>query len=175
MLFITVAQGCRNLKRCLSVIADQIFCSPNWTMPYLHTTIDIRAARAQVWEALVEKRLWCQWNTFLYDKTPAVPFSLNASVKLAMRRVPQETRTQFEARIVHLQPEACLRWVAIAPGYRSEHQFDLEERDGYTRYHHQEMITGPISRLILPFIRQDELRGLRRMALELKQYTEDQS
>ncbi len=141
-------------------------------MPRLHVSTDIRAARPQVWDALLDKRLWRHWNTFLYDQTPNVPLSLNASVKLAMRRVSKETKTQFSVRVVYLRPEACLRWVAIAPGYRSEHQFELEEGDGYTRYHHQEMITGPMSRLILPFIRQDELRGLRRMALELKRYVE---
>ncbi|MGF1535315.1 MAG: SRPBCC domain-containing protein [Elainellaceae cyanobacterium] len=147
-------------------------------MPCLHTTTDIRAERSQVWDALMDKRLWRRWNTFLYDRAPNVPLSLNASVKLAMQRVPQETKTQFEVRIVHLRPEVGLRWVAIAPGYRSEHQFELEDigqtDGGYTRYHHQEIITGPMSRLIVPFIRQDELRGLRRMALELKRYVEDQ-
>lgn len=79
---------------------------------------------------------------------------------------------RFTARVVHLQPDVCLRWVAIAPGYRSEHQFELETADGITRYHHQETITGIMAQLILPIIRQDELRGLRRMALDLKQYVE---
>jgi len=109
----------------------------------------------------------------LYDQAPTVAFSPSASVKLAMRRLPNEAKLRFTARVVHFHPEVCLRWVAIAPGYRSEHQFELETADGITRYHHQEIITGAMSKLIVPFIRQDELRGLRRMALDLKQYVED--
>lgn len=141
-------------------------------MPRLYVSTDIHAPRPQVWHTLMDKRQWRQWNTFLYDQTPAIPFSLSASVKLAMRRLPKETKTRFTARVVHLQPEVCLRWVAIAPGYRSEHQFELETEGDMTRYHHQEVISGAVSALIVPFIRKDELRGLRRMALELKQYVE---
>jgi hypothetical protein len=66
-----------------------------------------------------------------------------------------------------------LRWIYTAPGFRSEHQFELQEiGQNRTKYIHQERLSGPMTVLFLPFLRQDEQQGLRRMARQLKRYVE---
>jgi hypothetical protein len=142
-------------------------------MPSFYTEIEINAPRSLVWSALVSKRDWLRWNTFLYDLDPDRPFAKGQSTLLSMRRVPGDEETEFKAFVALMQPEVCLRWVYAAPGFRSEHVFELQDIGvDRTKYTHQERIAGALSKVFLPFIRQDELQGMKRMAWELKQYTE---
>lgn len=142
-------------------------------MPSLYTAIEIQAPKPIVWQALVRKEKWLQWNTFLYDRNPALPFQQGQIVQLSLKRVSAEAETEFEPRILFLQPNVCLRWVYTAPGFRSEHSFELQEIGrNRTKYIHQEQLSGPMTVLFLPFLRQDEQQGLRRMARQLKQYVE---
>jgi hypothetical protein len=142
-------------------------------MPSLYTEIEIQAPKSIVWQALVRKEKWLQWNTFLYDRNAALPFKQGHIVQLSLKRVSAEAETEFEPRIVLLQPDVCLRWIYAAPGFRSEHIFELQEIGrNRTKYIHQEQLSGPMTVLFLPFLRQDEQQGLRRMARELKQYVE---
>jgi hypothetical protein len=142
-------------------------------MPSLYTAIEIQAPKPIVWQALVRKEKWLQWNTFLYDRNPTLPFQQGQIVQLSLKRVSAEAETEFEPRILFLQPNVCLRWVYTAPGFRSEHSFELQEIGrNRTKYIHQEQLSGPMTVLFLPFLRQDEQQGLRRMARQLKQYVE---
>jgi hypothetical protein len=142
-------------------------------MPSLYTAIEIQAPKPIVWQALVRKEKWLQWNTFLYDRNPTLPFQQGQIVQLSLKRVSAEAETEFEPRILFLQPNVCLRWVYTAPGFRSEHSFELQEIwRNRTKYIHQEQLSGPMTVLFLPFLRQDEQQGLRRMARQLKQYVE---
>lgn len=142
-------------------------------MPSLYAEIEINAPKAAVWQVLTRKQDWLKWNTFLYDRNPALPFQRGQIVHLSLRRLKEETETEFEPRIILFQPPVCLRWVYTAPGFRSEHTFELQEigRDR-TKYIHQETISGVATIVILPFLRRDEQQGLRRMARELKNYVE---
>lgn len=113
------------------------------------------------------------WNTFLYDRNPDQPFEQGRVVQLSLRRLREESETEFEPRVTLLQPEACLCWVYAVPGFRSEHSFELQDIGRTrTKYVHQEKLSGVITHLFLSFLRQDEQQGLRRMARELKQYVE---
>jgi hypothetical protein len=142
-------------------------------MPSFHSEITIDVPRFAVWDALVRKEEWHRWNTFLYDGDPALPIRQGKTVTLALRRREDEESTEFQARILVLQPNHCLRWVARAPGFRSEHLFDLEEVGANrTRYIHQERLSGLLARLVLPLVRQDEKQGMRRMTQQLKRYVE---
>lgn len=142
-------------------------------MPSLYTEIHIYAPRQRIWEAIVQKHQWKYWNTFLYDCDPEQPFALGQEVLLSLRRLPEDEEIEFQPRITLMQPNACLHWVSVIPGFRNEHVFELQDiGDGRTQYLHRESFSGPLSRLFLPFIRQDEQQGLRRMARELKQYAE---
>jgi hypothetical protein len=142
-------------------------------MPTLYTEIEISAPRQVVWQALVRKEEWLKWNTFLYDLDPSQPLAVGREVFMALRRVPGEEETEFKPRITLMQPGVCLRWKYTAPGFQSEHIFELQDMGQQrTKYIHQERVTGAVSRFFLPFIRQAEQQGLRRMAWELKQYTE---
>ena len=142
-------------------------------MPSLYTEIEINAPKSAVWQALLHKENWLKWNTYLYDRNPRLPFKQGQTVQLSLRRLREETETEFSPRITLLQPEMCLRWVATAPGFRSEHIFQLQEIGWQrTKYIHQENLSGVTTYLFLPFLKQDELQGLRRMARELKQYVE---
>ncbi|MBD3881273.1 SRPBCC domain-containing protein [Phormidium tenue FACHB-886] len=142
-------------------------------MPSLYAEIEINAPKAVVWRALVQKEAWLKWNTFLYDRSPDKPFAQGRVVQLSLRRLREESETEFEPRITLLQPGVCLRWVYSAPGFRSEHVFELQDiGQNRTKYLHQEHFSGVVTHLMLPFLRQDEQQGLRRMARELKQQVE---
>jgi hypothetical protein len=142
-------------------------------MPSLYTEIEINAPRAVVWQALLRKEDWLQWNTFLFDRSPNQRFERGRSLLLSLRRVAGEEETEFQAKIIQVQPDICLRWVSTAPGFRNEQIFELQDIGrGWTKYTHQEQFSGLVTRLALPLIRQDEQQGLRRMARELKQHVE---
>lgn len=142
-------------------------------MPCLYAAIEINAPKSVVWQALVRKENWLQWNTFLYDRNPTLPFQRGRTVHLSLKRMKEETETEFEPRILLLQPPVCLRWVYTAPGFRSEHTFELQDiGHDRTKYIHQEAVSGPARVLLMPFLRRDEQQGLRRMARELKNYVE---
>ncbi|NET10085.1 MAG: SRPBCC domain-containing protein [Symploca sp. SIO2B6] len=142
-------------------------------MPTLHVEIEMNVSRSLVWEALCRKDQWKQWNTFLFDRTPQQTLTRGHSLILALQRLPKEPETQFQAIVTHVEADTCLKWIAIAPGYRSEHIFELFDLDGErTRYFHREKVSGVLSPLFFPFIRKDEHRGIRRMAMDLKEYVE---
>lgn len=142
-------------------------------MPFLYTEIEINAPKSAVWQALIRKEHWLKWNTFLYDRNSALPFKQGQTVQLSLRRMQEESETEFEPRITLLQPNVCLRWFYQAPGFRSEHLFELQEVGrNRTKYLHQETVAGAVMLLFVPFLRQDEQKGIQRMARELKQYVE---
>ncbi|PSB22671.1 hypothetical protein C7B76_03090 [filamentous cyanobacterium CCP2] len=144
-------------------------------MPSLYTEIEINAPKLAVWQALIRKENWLKWNTFLYDRNPSLSFKQGRTVQLSLRRMREETETEFEPQITLLQPNVCLRWIYTAPGFRSEHVFELQEVGrNRTKYIHQETMTGAVTVLFVPFLRRDEQQGIRRMARELKQYVERQ-
>lgn len=144
-------------------------------MPSLYTEIEINACRRDVWRALIHKENWRYWNTFLYDCDARQPLESGREVSLSMRRLPGEEETEFQPLVTLLQPGICLRWRSSIPGFSSEHTFELQEiGPNQTKYFHQEKFSGALTRLFFPFIRRDEQQGMRRMAWELKQYTETQ-
>ncbi|NJP08104.1 MAG: SRPBCC domain-containing protein [Leptolyngbyaceae cyanobacterium RU_5_1] len=142
-------------------------------MPSLYTEIEINAPRRKVWRVLFHKEMWVYWNTFLYDCSPKQGFEEGQDVLLSLRRVPGDDETEFQPRITLLHPNVCLKWVSSIPGFVIEQVFELQDigRDR-TKYIHQENFSGVLTRVFLPFIRQDEQQGIRRMARELKQYVE---
>ena len=142
-------------------------------MPTLYTEIEINAPRHLVWEALIRKDEWRRWNTFLFDADPALPIRQGQEIFLFMRRLEEDESTDFEPLVTLVQPQACLRWVAQMPGFKSEQVFELQDLgSNRTIYIHRERFKGVLSRLFLPFIRQDEKQGIRRMARQLKRYVE---
>jgi hypothetical protein len=142
-------------------------------MPSLYTAIEIDAPKRAVWQALIQKDDWKYWNTYLYDCDPAQPLIEGKRVLLSIRRIAGETETEFEPIVTLVQPGLCLRWVSSIPGFVNETVFELQEigRDR-TQYIHQENFSGMLTRAILPFIRQDEQQGIKRMARELKRHVE---
>jgi hypothetical protein len=154
-------------------LIQQFKLSPGFAMPSLYTQIEINAPKPVVWRSLLHKEDWLKWNTFLYDRSPRQPFEQGQTVQLSLRRLREETETEFQPQVTLLIPGSCLKWVAIAPGFRSEQTFELQELDrDRTQYIHQERFSGAMTPLLLPFLRQDEQQGMRRMARELKYYLE---
>jgi len=142
-------------------------------MTSLYTEIKIEASKRKVWYALYQKQYWFNWNTFLWDRDPNKPFILNQEVTLAVRRSPQEEETVFQPLVEVLQPEICLGWMSEIPGFRNQNVFELQEIGlGRTQYIHHQEFSGWLTRLFLPFIQEDEKRGMERMAHELKRYVE---
>ncbi|HEY9763851.1 MAG TPA: SRPBCC domain-containing protein [Trichocoleus sp.] len=143
-------------------------------MPSFYAEIDINAPRFEVWDALIHKEEWHRWNTFLYDVDAKTPFRQGREVLLSLRRLEGEDKNEFQPTITLIQPERCLRLISKVPGLKTEHVFELEDLGpNRTKYIHQERISGIFSRIFLPFIREEEKQGLRRMARQLKRYVED--
>jgi len=144
-------------------------------MTRLYTEIKIEASQRKVWYALYEKQDWFKWNTFLWDRNPNQPFILNQEVTLAVRRRPHEEETVFQPLVQVLQPQICLSWIAEIPGFRNQTVFELQEIGlGRTKYIYHQEFSGWLTRVFLPFIQEDEKRGMERMAYELKEYVEGQ-
>ncbi len=142
-------------------------------MPSLYTEIVIHAPRSQVWQALVQKSDWLRWNTYLYDRDPYRDFRPGQKLMLSSRRVAGDEENDFESSVMVVQPNVCLGWTARAFGFNSEQMFELQDVGvNLTKYTHRATLTGALVPMLLPFIRQDEQRGMRRMAVELKQYVE---
>ncbi|MDB9529466.1 SRPBCC domain-containing protein [Oscillatoria sp. CS-180] len=142
-------------------------------MPTLRTEIEINAPRSVVWEALIRKDEWRRWNTFLFDGDPALRICQGQEIFLSVRRLEDDEFTDIEPLITLVQPQVCLRWVARTPGFRSESSFELQDLSPTrTLYSHQERFKGILSNVFLPFIRQDEKQGIKRMTRQLKRYVE---
>ena len=142
-------------------------------MPTLRTEIEINAPRSLVWEVLMRKDEWRRWNTFLFDGDPALAIRQGREIFLSIRRLEDDESTDFEPLITLVQPDVCLRWVARMPGFKSEHSFEIQDLSPTrTLYTHQERFRGMLSTVFLPFIRQDEKQGMRRMARQSKRYVE---
>lgn len=139
----------------------------------LYTEIEIEAPHQLVWQVLLQKEQWQYWNTFLFDLDASQPFKQGEEVSLALRRLPNEEETEFQPKVTLVQPQVCLAWVSQIPGFRNEYVFELQEIGmGRTKYVHRDNFSGFLSRVFLPFIRQDEQLGIKRMARELKRYAE---
>ena len=142
-------------------------------MASFYTEIEINAPKHQVWQVLFQKNQWKYWNTFLFDCQSNVPFQQGKEVFLSLRRLPNEEETDFEALVTLVRPSVCLIWVSQIPGFRNEYVFELQEIGiSRTKYIHKSNFSGILTRVFLPFIRQDEQRGIQRMARELKRYVE---
>lgn len=116
------------------------------------------------------------WNTYLYDCDPKQHFEQGQAVSLSLRRMVGDEETEFQPLMTLIQPPVCLKWVSSIPGFVHEQVFQLQEtgRDR-TQYVHQENFSGLLTRVVFPFIRQEEHQGMRRMARELKRYAESPS
>lgn len=142
-------------------------------MASFYVAVDINAPKQQVWQILFHKELWQNWNTFLYDRNPTLPFQEGQEVLLSLCRLPGEEETDFEPLVTLVQPEVCLSWVSSIPGFRNENVFELQEIGvGRTKYVHKDNYSGVLTRVFLPFIRRDQQQGMKRMARELKRYVE---
>ncbi len=142
-------------------------------MPTLYAEIDINAPQSVVWDALIRKDQWRFWNTFLYDCNPGLRIARGNEIFLSMQRLEGDEETEFQPVVIMLRPPHLMKWVSTIPGLRSEHIFELQETvPGRTRYIHREAFSGILSKVFLPFIRQDERQGLRRMAQQLKMHVE---
>jgi hypothetical protein len=142
-------------------------------MASIYTEIEINAPKQKVWHVLIQKNQWKHWNTFLFDCDSRLPFQQGKEVILALRRLPDDEETEFEPLVTRVQPGICLCWVSSIPGFKSEYVFEIQEIGvGRTKYVHKNTYSGFLTRMFLPFIQEDERRGMQRMARELKRYSE---
>jgi hypothetical protein len=143
-------------------------------MPNLSTEIEINASRQTVWQVLIRKDAWVYWNTFLYDCDPSLVFAEGQTVSLALRRTRGDEEMTFQPKITLMQSEAYLQWISSIPGFTCKQVFELREvGQDRTLYSHREVFSGALTRFFLPFIREDETKGIRRMAWELKDFIEN--
>ena len=144
-----------------------------YDMASFYAEIEINAPKAKVWQVLFQKQQWHKWNTFLFDLDSNAPFKQGQEVFLSLRRYPGEEETEFQPTVTLVQSGTCLAWVSSIPGFQNEYIFELQEIGvGRTKYVHRDNFSGLLTRVFLPFIREDEQQGIKRMARELKRYVE---
>ena len=117
-------------------------------MKTLHTEIDIDAPPEAVWRVLADFDRYGEWNPFIprLEGTPA-PGS-----RLTVRLTPPGGRAMtFRPTVLAVEPERAFRWKGrlFVPGlFDGEHAFQLEPRDGGTRFIHSEQFSG----LLVPLL-----------------------
>ena len=142
-------------------------------MPSLYTEIEVHAPIQKVWWVLFNKEYWLKWNTFLYDRNHELEFQPGQQIMLSLWRSPGKEDVEFQPTVTIVQPRVCLAWISQIPGLKNEHIFELQ-KIGFkrTKYVHREEFSGWLTPVFLPFIKDDEKRGIERMAYQLKQYVE---
>lgn len=142
-------------------------------MSSVYLSADIAAPQSLVWRILTRKERWYRWNTYLFDLDRGLSFAPGREVWLGFQRLPTEKTTAFRPVVTGFSPERFLCWDNRVPGLHTQTRFDLQalgpER---TQYSYSYQGSGPLDRLVLPLLRQDERRGGQRMARELKAYAE---
>ncbi|HEY9810798.1 MAG TPA: SRPBCC domain-containing protein [Halomicronema sp.] len=142
-------------------------------MASVYVEIEINASRERVWEVLMAKQSWKEWNSFFFDCDSSLPFQTGEVVCLGFRRHPGESETLIEPLCTRVQRNVCLSWVSEIPGFRSEQVFELQEIGfGWTKYTHRQDFSGFLCKVFFPFIRQDEQKAMLRMARDLKRFME---
>ena len=138
-------------------------------MPFaLHTTIDINAPPARVWEILTDFPRYPEWNTFLRTMRgrPAVGEHLRMFIVSGRQRMP------FRTRVLVADPGRELRWIGhlVIPGlFDGEHSFTLEPIDNTgTHFHQDEEFHGILIPLLRRTLQTDALRSFEEMNAALK-------
>jgi hypothetical protein len=122
-------------------------------MHTIHTTIDIAAPPAVVWEVLTDLDAYSEWNPFITNAQGIARESEELSIELT----PPGGRTTRMKPIVTVADERhTFEWlgsVGMAGIFDGRHRFELEPTEAGTRLIQAEAFTGILARMVLRLIR----------------------
>jgi hypothetical protein len=106
------------------------------------TAIQINAGPEKVWSVLASGPDWGAWNPFITRVEGEL--KVGAKLKNRLEMAGQKPMT-FKPTVLKAEPGKELRWLGrvLIPGlFDGEHYFELEAKDGGTRFVHGEEFRG---------------------------------
>jgi hypothetical protein len=142
-------------------------------MKELHSSIEIMAPAAQVWQVLTDFASYPDWNPFIRSLSG----ELAVGVRLAVRIQPPGQRGMtFRPRLRVVQPGSELRWLGhlLIPGlFDGEHVFLIEPLgEGQVRFRQEETFRGVLVPLLWRSLGESTARGFEQMNRALKERAE---
>jgi hypothetical protein len=144
-------------------------------MREIRTKIDINAAPEDVWSVLMDFDAYGDWNPFVVsiEGTGGVGDRLVAQLQL-------EGRKPMKISPIVQENEAPNRfaWLGVmgsASLFAGHHQFEIEEIDDGTRFHHYEDFSGALAPVVLRMIQKSTTRGFEKMNRALRVRVENDS
>jgi hypothetical protein len=137
-------------------------------MSEIRTTVDIDAARADVWAALTDFAAYPEWNRFM-----RVEGRLNPGARLLVDlRPPGARAASFRPTITRVERGRGFEWRGhlFVPGlFDGDHGFELTDiGDGRTRLTHSETFRGVLAGPLTRYYGGATERGFREMNEALK-------
>ena len=142
-------------------------------MREIRTKIDIKAAPEDVWNVLMDFDAYSEWNPFVVsiDGSSATGDRLTAQLQL-------EGKKPMKISPIVQENEAPGRfsWLGVmgsAGLFSGYHQFELEETEDGTRFHHYEEFSGALAPIVLRMIQKPTTRGFEKMNRALRSRVEN--
>lgn len=135
----------------------------------LSTSVDIDAPPEKVWEVLVDREAYPEWNPFIVSSTGGL--KEGGTITNVMRDA-DGSETEFTPTVLVVKPDRELRWIgSLSPGllFDGEHFFRLTERGAGTRLIHSELFTGALVPPMQSWLDDGTLRQFNAMNKALKQ------
>ncbi len=142
-------------------------------MKVIYTEIEIYAPKEKIWNALIDKPKWLEWNTLVIDMDPSLPLQLGKKFSMAVAMDVGKKGMKFQPVVTEYQVNKSFRWIGKIPGFQGEHCFELDElAENKTLFKHFENFNGFLAIILLFLFRNKFKAGYERMNLELKKYVE---
>lgn len=139
----------------------------------LTATIDIDAPPQKVWEALIDRGAYPEWNPFIISSTGGL--KEGGTITNVMRDA-DGSESEFTATVLVIKQARELRWLgSLGPGllFVGEHSFRLIKRGAGTRFVHSEEFSGALVPPMQSWLDNDTLRQFKAMNKALKRHLDE--
>ncbi len=136
----------------------------------IHTTIDINASSAQVWEILTDFGRYSEWNPFIKK--------IEGEIAVGNRFHAEIGNMKFKPVVLAFEEEKVFEWLGhlLIPRviFDGQHKFELiANPDGTTTLHHSEKFTGILVPLMKKMLNNETKSGFEAMNVALKKRIEE--
>lgn len=159
----------------LSVLVVMLAGYTAWANLHVYTltaSIDIDAPPDKVWEVLVDRESYPDWNPFLVSSKGGLK---EGGTITNLMRSADGSETEFTPTVLVVEPGKELRWIGkLSPGllFDGEHSFRLIKRGSGTRLIQSEDFTGALVPPMRSWLDGDTLPQFKAMNKALKKRTE---
>lgn len=136
----------------------------------IHTTIDINASPAQVWDVLTDFASYSEWNPFIKK--------IEGDIALGNRFHAEIGNMKFKPVVVAFETEKVFEWLGhvLIPKviFDGQHKFELiANPDGTTTLNHSEKFNGILVPLMRKMLNNETKAGFESMNEALKARAEN--